>query len=199
MKERAPALVYFYSLFTREIYFIYWLLSLSEELNRFCKGEIIRYKFLLINYGISVVSTYFMIFLTVLTGKVSFSFLQLPYFVVILGLAIYSLVIIIGTVRKIGFEIAELEKELGYENPLDITLLTFLCFVFNTGMIYLQHHINKVIIAEEKRRVEAGEPEDAGKNSKIPLIYCLVFFVVMLGIYGINYIPFVQLYRILTL
>ncbi|HVY24551.1 MAG TPA: hypothetical protein VG962_14475 [Steroidobacteraceae bacterium] len=146
MKKRSALFVYLALWLTGGLYFFYWLFALTYEVNIFQKANVINIKILTIKLSITLV--------LYSIGIIFFCYygyqLPKPYstilFFTCLSLGIYWLVLILGTMRKIGKEIIRLQIMHDISPTLNLNLMTFLFFVWFTDAPYLQANLNKVIL-----------------------------------------------------
>ena len=143
MKKRKIGFVYFFSLFTCGIYFVYWLLSLVSEINQYFNENKIKFKTL----AIKLIITFIVLILIIQLQNIEEN--KLLFYISFL-LGIYFLFLIISTLYKtikyvyIIREIENIEPKINKE----ICLMMFL--IFYSGIIILQRNINEISIKNTK-------------------------------------------------
>ncbi|ULQ60496.1 hypothetical protein K7I13_04100 [Brucepastera parasyntrophica] len=165
MKRRCPGFVYISMFLTGGIYLFYWLFCQIEEINRYRKTEVIKYKRTIVQF-VSVFSVFVILF-TAIFYQDPFhdnTLSGVAYFFCCI-LAVYWIILIIVTVRRIGAEVKKIQKEKGITRELDLVTLVVLFFIYLSAPAYLQSNINKIIDLENPRE----------KNSKKPLLVSLFF------------------------
>ncbi|MDR1838416.1 MAG: hypothetical protein LBQ93_02360 [Treponema sp.] len=153
MRKRISGLVYVFCLFTGGIYFIYWILSLVLEINKYFNEEKIKFKILLIKF-ISVFVFYSILFFNLFRFTKETNKLFIVLFFVCFVLAIYWLCLIINTIVKIVKNIYIIQENEKIEMKLDKALCLVLFFVYFIGIIYLQMNINKIADKNNRNNIE---------------------------------------------
>lgn len=172
MKKRNPGLVYLFCFLSGGIYFFYWLLSLVEEINNFREREVIKYRPLIIKFLV-VFFCYILLFFfpfRSLSDIGQSPVLVAVYLLLLFGLALFWLVLIIGTIIKIGKEVEAIQFEMQFPKTINTDLLIVFMFLYLTAIPYLQSNINKITDVQ---------PSPV-KNSRKPLVISLVFLFTLL-------------------
>jgi len=137
MKIRRIGLVYFFSIFSCGIYFIYWLVSLVYEINKYFNEKKIKHTLVILLIIVFIIFMLSVQILNIIKNEILLYFLCYP-----LGICYLLLITsILFKIIKYVYIIQEIEC-IKQKINREICLMMFL--VFFSGIIILQGNINEI-------------------------------------------------------
>lgn len=151
MKKRSVALTYIFMWLSVGIYFFVWMFNTMNGINHYKKEKIFNIKkrlglfILTLTALMAVYSPYFLSVLNIMFNQDRSRIAFLLMMMIGLILTVIWFIIIAKNLWDLASAIKEIELEMNVEKPIDNLLATALFFVYFTGIIYIQKHVNLVV------------------------------------------------------